>query len=379
MTASLQVKNEKYYVVINYTENNKRKQKWIATGLDVKDNKRKAEKIMRDELSKFEKAQHVIKNDVLFADYIRYWLSISKNKVDVVTYQGYELTAHANVIPYFDNNKIKLQEITKDNLQDYFDYKINQGRKDGKPFAATSIKQFKNIINQSLNLALKDGLIQSNPCQFVILPKIQQYESSYYNAQQMKTLLAAIKGDVLEPLIKITALYGLRRSEVLGIKWDSIDFDMKRLTIKHTVVTSTKRVEKDSTKNKSSRRSFALTDEALAIFKAAKEKENENRCLFGNDYIQNDYVFKWDNGKPFEPDYISRHFKKLLKKNNLPLIRFHELRHSCASLLLNNGCTLKDVQEYLGHADIKMTANIYGHLDTARKELLTSEISQSIF
>lgn len=104
------------------------------------------------------------------------------------------------------------------------------------------------------------------------------------------------------------------------------------------------------------------------IFLAALNAEQENRRLCGKDYQQPPYVFKWPDGRPFSPDYVSRHFAALLHKHGLPHIRFHELRHSCASLLLSQGMTLKDVQEWLGHSDIKMTANVYGHLDIARKQ-----------
>ena len=183
---------------------------------------------------------------------------------------------------------------------------------------------------------------------------------------------------MLEPLIKITMLYGLRRSEVLGIKWDSIDFAQRRLTILHTVSKVTKTVEKDKTKNKSSRRSFPLSDETLEIFETLKEQEEENRLLFGRGYNRNDYVFKWPDGKPFAPDFVTRHFSNLLRNNGLPHIRFHELRHSCASLLLNNGSTLKDVQEYLGHSNIKTTADIYGHLDMMRKNQLSDLLESQI-
>ena len=189
----------------------------------------------------------------------------------------------------------------------------------------------------------------------------------------------AIREEPLYPLVKITALYGLRRSELLGLKWDSIDFDANRLTIRHTVSKVTKPVEKDKTKNASSFRSFPLVDEAKAIFLAAKAAEKENRKLFGKAYHENEYVFKWDDGHSYSPDYITQQFAKLQRKYDLPHIRFHELRHSCASLLLNSGFTLKDVQEWMGHADIKMTADIYGHLDTARKQTMAAKLSGSLF
>ena len=189
----------------------------------------------------------------------------------------------------------------------------------------------------------------------------------------------AIRDDPIYPLVKITALYGLRRSEVLGLKWDSVDFTAGRLTIKHTVSKVTTAVCKDKTKNSSSRRSFPLSQEAREIFLSAKTEEQINRQLCGADYEENDYIFKWPNGKPFSPDYVSSHFAHLLRDKHMPHIRFHELRHSCASLLLNSGCTLKDVQEYMGHADIQMTANIYGHLDMQRKQLLTEKMTASLF
>ena len=116
----------------------------------------------------------------------------------------------------------------------------------------------------------------------------------------------------------------------------------------------------------------------LSFLHLLKEQEEENRLLFGRGYNRNDYVFKWPDGKPFAPDFVTRHFSNLLRNNGLPHIRFHELRHSCASLLLNNGSTLKDVQEYLGHSNIKTTADIYGHLDMMRKNQLSDLLESQI-
>ena len=380
MTGNLQIKNEKYYIVLNTYVDGKRIKKWISTGLTVKGNKRKAEKMLRDTLQAYEKKNAQPKNDVLFSDYVRVWLSDIKQSVDEVTFQGYEVLAKTHVLPYFDTKGLVLQKLNSDDLQAYFDEKSLHGRIDGSGgLSPRSLRLHMNIINQTINLARKNCVINSNPCEFVKLPKSERYEYEFYSIEEMTQLFNAVKDDVLYPLIRITALYGLRRSELLGLQWDSVDFENNRLTIKHTVSKVTKAVAKDKTKNASSFRSFPLTADAKEIFLDAKEKESENRKLFGKSYNENCYVFKWDDGHPFSPDYISKHFAKILKKNNLRHIRFHELRHSCASMLINSGFDLKAVQDWLGHADIKMTANIYGHLDVARKKSMAEKLNDSLF
>lgn len=172
-------------------------------------------------------------------------------------------------------------------------------------------------------------------------------------------------------------MYGLRRSEVLGLKWDSINFDNEIITIKHTVVRYTSIVEKDSTKTASSYRSYPITEDVKTILFTLKQQETENRKLFGREYTENDYIFKWQDGKPYAPDYVTMKFRKLLKQHNLRHIRFHDLRHSCASLLVANGFMLKDIQEWLGHSDIQVTANIYAHLDAKRKSNIAESMSKS--
>lgn len=380
MTGSLQVKNGKYYIVLNIYENGKRKIKWISTNLDAKGNKRNAEKLLRETLLKYEHTPQTVKSDVLFSEYIRLWLDVAKRRVDAVTYQGYEILSKTHVLPYFDKSRVKLQDVTRDILQAYFDEKAQHGRKDGKGgLSPRTVRMHKNVIHQTLNEAVKNGLLVSNPCEFIDLPPQVRYQSKFYSAAQMQALFDAIKDEPLYPLVRIDVLYGLRRSELLGLKWDSIDFENNLLTIKHTVSKVTEAVEKDKTKNASSRRSFPLVPEAREIFLRAKTDEEENRRLFGKGYIENEYVFKWPDGHAYSPDYITSAFSQLLKKYKLPHIRFHELRHSCASLLLNNGFTLKDVQEWMGHADIKMTANIYGHLDATRKQSMADKLSDTLF
>ena len=376
MTGSLTIKNGKYYAVLNTYENGKRKPKWINSGLPEKGNKRKAEAFLREKIAEYERMEGIVQSDVLFADYIRHWLTHIARKVDEVTMQGYKTLADGHILPYFEQKKIPLRSLDHTMIQRYMDEKRTSGRKDGKGgLSPRSLRLHKNIISQTLDLAVQSKLIPANPCQFVELPQNERYESTFYNAKQLQELFKAFEGDELLPLVKITALYGLRRSELLGLQWDSIDFERKTMTIRHTVSKVTEVVAKDKTKNASSRRSFPLTAEAEAIFRRAKELEQQNRAAFGREYQENSYIFKWPDGHPYSPDYISHHFAKVLKKQGLPHIRFHELRHSCASMLLDMGFTLKDVQEWLGHSDIKMTANIYAHLDTARKSSIADSLA----
>lgn len=377
MTGSLTVKNGKYYAVLNVYENGKRKKKWISTDLPVTGNKRRADQFLREKLAEYERMDGIVHSDVRFSDYVRLWLEQIARKVDAVTLQGYQVLADGHILPYFDDTGLLLSKVDHKAIQRYIDTKHANGRLDGKGgLSARSLKLHKNIINQTLNMAVQNKLLPSNPCQFVVLPQVQRYESTFYNAKQLKALFKALENDPMLPLVKITAMYGLRRSELLGLQWDSIDFEGKTMTIRHTVSKVTKAIAKDKTKNASSRRTFPLTPEALEIFQSAKWQEEQHRIMFGREYQENNYVFKWPDGHPYSPDYISERFSNLLKKHNLPHIRFHELRHSCASLLLDMGWNLKDVQEWLGHSDIKMTANIYSHLDVARKNNIANSLAE---
>jgi len=376
MTGSLQIKNNKYYMVFNYNENGKRKQKWEATHLPVRGNKKKAEKMLAERKAEYEKRVLSPESSSRFDLCVISWMNHIKSQVSEVTYQGYESIANTHIIPYFKEKGTAICDINRKILQEYFDKKAFKGRADGKgKLSSRSLILHKNIINQTLNEAIKNGLISQNPCTFISLPKGEKREPTFYSLNELNALLSAVKEEVLYPAIKIASFYGLRRSELIGLKWDSIDFENNRFTIENTIVKVRKTVEKNKTKNSTSHRSLPLPQDMKEMLLNMKATEEKNAALMGQDYIRNNYVFKHPNGSPISPDYVSHGFKKLLSKYNLKPIRFHDLRHSCASILLSKGFLLKDVQEWLGHADIKMTANIYGHLDLGRKNELANAMS----
>ena len=218
------------------------------------------------------------------------------------------------------------------------------------------------------------NIINSNPADKVERPKKAQYISNFYSKVELNTLFEKSKNDPLELIILITAFYGLRRSEVLGLKWSSIDFENKTITIKHTVNIVTldgKRqiMTKDKTKNKSSYRTLPLIDEISEKLFEVKKKQDSLKSVLGSGYSKDylEYIFVNQLGDLIKPDFVSSHFRLLLKTNNLKHIRFHDLRHSCGSLLLSRGIQMKSIQEWLGHSNYSTTANIYAHLDSNSK------------
>lgn len=386
MTGSLQIKNNKYYLVLNTYENGKRKPKWIATELAAKGNKTRAQKLLRDTIKEYEQAeearaeQEANRSLMPFTEAIRLWyedkISDFEHPIDEVTKQGYDTLMKNHVYPYFREKGFRLCEITKDNLQEFISEKAKNGKLNGKGgLAPRSLKLIKNIVNQTLQFCVAEGMIPSNPCQFVKLPACQRYEAKFYTKSQIDELLEKIKSEPLYPLIRLTALYGLRRSEALGLCWDCVNFEAETITIRRTVSKVTTVVAKDKTKNNSSRRSFPMTPDIKQLLLELQTQQEKDKKFFGKEYHDCDYVFRWPDGRPFSPDYVSDKFPRLLKANNMPKIRFHELRHSAASNLLSMGFSLKDVQEWLGHSDIKTTANIYGHLDAKRKKSMAEALS----
>lgn len=213
-------------------------------------------------------------------------------------------------------------------------------------------------------------MIPSNPADKVDRPKKEPFKAGFYNEEELKALFEAAKGTRLELPIVLGAFYGLRRSEVIGLKWNAIDFEKNTITIQHTFTTCEidgKKLEvaSDTTKTKSSCRSLPLIPviREMLLEKQAKQKEYRRVCgkCYNKKYL--DYICVDEMGNIIKPDYITAMFPKFLEKNGLRRIRFHDLRHSCASLLLKNGVPMKQIQEWMGHSDFSTTANIYAHLE----------------
>ena len=367
VSGHLSEKKGHYYAVITYKDGlGNRKTKWIATGLPVKGNKKRAEAFLNEQKLKYEEIDSS-PEEILFADYMEEWLEIVKTSIATVTYSSYSMMVKKTIAPYFRRRKIKLVDLTAKDIQNFYLAEL-------KRVSANTVIHYHANIHKALKYAVKLDLIPTNPADKIERPRKGSFKGSFYDTEEMKLLLEAVKGTKFEIPVMLAAFYGLRRSEVLGLKWDAVDFDKNTITIKHTVTTCEldgKRilVKEDRTKNKASMRTLPLVDFVKEKPLSLKAEQEENRMLCGRSYIKDfiGYICINEIGDLIKPGYLSVEFPKLLEKKGLRRIRFHDLRHSCASLLIANGVPMKQIQEWLGHSDFSTTANIYAHLDYSSK------------
>ena len=369
----LQIKNDNYYMVLNYTDaNGKRRQPWIPTGLPAKGNKRRAEKLLLDTRKSFvppvvSKENEDISSDMLFADYMELWLEIIRSSVEKTTFSSYTQMVKGKIAPYFRNTGLTLDGIQAKHIQSFYLHEL-------KTVSPGTVIHYHANIHKALKYAVKMDLIPFNPADKVDRPRKNSFQPVFLSAEEMQKMFEALRGTKLELPVLVAAFYGFRRGEVLGLKWDAIDFERGTISVIRTVTTITvegkqMEIEQQSAKTKSSLRSLPLVSNIREKLLALREQQKENRRVCGNCYSKkyDGYVFVDAMGNIFNPRSVTANFSKLLEQNGLRHIRFHDLRHSCASLLLANDVPLKQIQEWLGHSDIGTTANIYSHLDYKSK------------
>ena len=347
----LREKNGYYHMVLNYVdEYGKRHTPSKSTGLTVKGNKKRAEKMLSEARAAKEaelEARAIERSTgkapagtILFTAFLLDWLEMTKKNVEETTYGAYAMGIKNKIIPYFEEHHpgLALCEVTPKHIQDYYTYEL------------------------------------TNPADRIERPKKEKFVGSVYEEDELNRLFEIVKGDPIELGVILGAFYGLRRSEAVGLKWDAIDFKKKTITIRHTVTQATidgksKIIQKDRTKTKSSYRSLPLVPPFEELLHRLKAQQELNQKLCGRSYCKKytGYIYVNEIGELVKPGYITQHFPLVLQKNGLRKIRFHDLRHSCASLLYANGVSLKEIQEWLGHSDISTTSNIYTHLNFTSK------------
>ena len=399
ITGRLTEKNGKWYAVINLPKlpGEKRKQPWKPLNLDSRKgsriiNKTQAEARLAElvaqynrnydflevGLSRAEQEQRRIARQP-FHEYLVDWFDGYKSNLALRTQSSYRMILEGRVIPYFKGKNIPIKDLVGSDFNTYY----NHLRKDG--LSGKTALNHHRVMHLALKHAVKRGIIPYNPSDQADPPKAEKHVGEYYNAQELKKLLSALKDDPLRVPVIIAIYCGLRRSEILGIKWSAIDFENKVIRIRHKIIeddtTGVKKIVGiDMLKTDSSYRTMPLLPEIEEELLREREIQAERKSKLRSAYSRKweDYVCVDAMGEIIKPQYFTEHFKVILRQNGLKEIRLHDLRHSCASLLVANDEDMKLVQNYLGHSTISITADTYSHLEYKSKEKSARKISRAL-
>lgn len=388
MTASLYEKNGIYQVVLSWYEGDKRRRKSISTGLSVAGkNKRKAEAAKKKILAEWEAKMPESYVDELFSDYLLDWLETKKYSISETTYYAYKKQVERQICPYFAERKITLNDLTPSDIQDFYNDKLKNGKgKNGSFTSGNTIRHYQASIHDALRQAVILGRINYNPSDRVILPKKARPVPEFYTADELKELLEAVQGTRLETPVVFASWFGLRRGEICGLRWKDVDLNNSVLSVNGVITDlgENKKSEnltyRNDAKTSASIRSFPIPEKMKEYLVDLKASQESNKELAGDCYNTRweGYVCVDELGNLIQPAYITGAFNDFIVKNGFRHIRFHDLRHTNMSLLVNQGVDMKRIQSWAGHANFQTTANTYAHLQADAKSELGNVISNAL-
>jgi integrase len=305
--------------------------------------------------------------------FLLHWLeSTQEQSVKPRTYERYEEIVRLHLIPSL--GRYQLQKLTAQHVQSLYVKKQREG------LSSTTVNTIHNVFHKALSMACKWELVSKNVCELVSPPPRKEHDISPLTIEQVHKLLAVAKDRSIEALLKLALTTGMRRGELLGLKWQDINLEQGLLQVRHTMARVPRKFrlpgerayQEATTKTKRSRRGIILIPLALDALKQHRERQLAIIERVNDAWTNSDLVFCTSLGTPLNPSRdVLEPFKALLKEAALPDIRFHDLRHSAATLLLSLGIHPKIVQEILGHSNINMTLNVYSHvLPTMQKEAM---------
>ena len=383
----LQEKNGFFHMVFYCKgQNDKKIEKWKSTKLPVRGNRRKAEMLLAENLVKINKnPDNYFNNEtyynanILFGDYLLDWVETIKNTIEPITYAGYVRTINVRIAPYFNSKGIKLNNMNARIIDQFYNEML-------KYVSANTVIHFHACIRKALQDAFRNDLIPCNYADKAHRPKKTQFIGNYYNRDELLELFDFVKGKRIEFAVLMAGYYGLRRGEILGLKWSNVDFTYKTITIKHTVSEYSiggKEViyAKDREKKKKSIRTLPIIPPVEELLHRMRQRNEFYKEQLGNRYIMDneDYIYKDEYGRIVRPDFVTQTFNNELKKHpTLPHIRFHDLRHSCAALLRHEGVPMEDIQKWLGHSQISTTESIYAHFENEMHQKSAAKVYNAL-
>lgn len=382
--ASVQSKKGRLYAVMQVKKDGTTKPVWRALGLPEGANKTKVNKAFREVVARYEQEFWEEQErggrplaDIPVYDYLVSYLKRVEPELQKNTIVSYRSMTNGKIRRYFQRRpQLTVGNLKPQDIQDFYQSLFADG------VVANTVIHYHALLRRAFQQAFKEERIDANPFDRVGRPKKNKFHGENYTQEELLTLLHLARGDVIYPAILLAGAMGLRRSEALGVRWSRIDWEKRTVLLDTKIVeyreNGKKKVEPvEEMKNKSSRRTLPLPDPVVEMLQVQKEHREVYRKMFQGSYNAQylDYVCVNQLGELLRPSYVTDHFRELLEKYGLRHIRFHDLRHTFASLLINQDVPLINVSNFLGHSDLSTTANIYAHLDKASKQASADVIS----
>ena len=355
MRGTVTKKKGRWYICyyIGKNPNGKWKQKWEGSW----ETRSEAEKVLRSRITNLESSYDRKADDSTLAVFLRHWLEVYVHpRLARNTINAYQINVEKHIIPYI--GEIKLNRLTPRDIQRLYETLLASG------LSGNSARHVHNNLHRALLWAVKQELIPRNPADMVDPPLIEQKERTTLTPEQIPRLLTACEGAFIYLPVMLAVSLGLRRGEALGLQWDDIDFIRKTVSIRHSVTCDKAGFTLGKTKTKSSNRTLMLPDALTAALQKEKEKQATRAKFIGRSFNPLNLVCCRDDGSPITTNALQHQFSDTLETADLPHIRFHDLRHTNATLMLRNAIPAKIVSAMLGHSSIGITMDLYSHVTT---------------
>jgi len=351
-----------YSIVLNLgidPATGKRKQQWVS----VKGTKKEAEKRLADLLHQIDTGTFMKPGKTTLAEYLELWLKdYVWSNLSPRTAEGYESIIRQHLIPKLGN--IRLTQLKPEHLQKYYSEQLSNGRWDHKGgLGSRSVRHYHMTLHCALQNAVRWGLIHRNPADAVDPPKAKEAAMQTWDESEIRRFLELTKQSAYYPLFYLVLFTGLRRSEVLALRWQDVDFFYCQIYVSRSMHhLKTGEIIFRRPKSAKGSRTIALSPSTLEILRILREKRENEAIMLGKSVVDEDLVFCHPNGSPLLPGTISHAWDKAVRRAGLRVIRLHDARHTHASYMLKQGIHPKVVQERLGHSSIQVTLDTYSHV-----------------